>query len=153
MKKLVVFSVIMVFLLMFAIQSKSQHHPQHNTPHADLHAVHNHHFSVFGGLTSNLHAEHTDFSIGADYEFRLPSLNHKLGIGLLGDFVFAEYSEMILAVPAFVHPFGNFKFLLAPGIVRAEEHMGKFSISPTFNLDIINGHTSLVYGFTFGRGL
>ena len=128
----------------------------------------NHHFAVFGGLTSNFEAKHTDFSFGVDYEFRLPIYNHKIGIGLLGDYVLAKHYEIIVGLPVFIHPAGGLKIFTAPGFAIVEGvsekhfvlrigsgydfHLGRFSLGPVISADLIEGHVSLVYGMTFGLG-
>ena len=68
-------------------------------------------------------------------------------------------------VGIWVHPDGGFKFLLAPGLethsghteflVRAGAYYDfrvKSLISPTVNVDFVDGEEILVYGLTFGRG-
>ena len=139
--------------------------------HTNIHDIHKHHIAVFVGATSNLDAEHTDFTAGIDYEFRTPFLHNKLGIGLFGEIVFAEHKETIVGLPIVYHPSESFKFLVAPGMAFAEDdhghshkefifrfgtayelHVSGFSISPTLNADLIDGHFSLVYGFSLGFG-
>lgn len=154
----------------FTIQHKDgeSHHPKQ---YHENHQVHSHHLVVFTGATSNLEAKHTDFSLGIDYEYRLPVWHNKLGIGLLGELVFAEHKETIIGVPIFFHPVGSLKFLFAPGMAFTEDehghshnhfvsrvglgydfHIKTISITPGFSADFIEGHISLIYGISLGIG-
>lgn len=129
----------------------------------DGHHFNANHIGLFSGATSNLDAKHTYFTVGGDYEHRL---GHLFGVGLLADFVFASHLETILGGVLFFHPIGSLKFLLAPAVELTEGHsvfvaraglgydfhLGNFSLTPTFNADLIKGHVSLVYGMAFGLG-
>jgi len=167
----------------------------------ELYASGNHknHLGLFLGSTSNLDAKHTDFTLGADYEYRLPFAHGLVGIGFIGDVVLAEHKEMLFMGSVIYHPLGSLKFYVGNGLALAEHevhavvedhhsvnglhkssgetqinsaeaetetqnyyvfrigtgydfHVGGFSLTPTFNWDIINGHSSLAYGLTFGLG-
>lgn len=155
-----VFATVFVFNMGLYAQVNDQHY-----------GIHNHHLAIFTGSTSNLEAEYTDFSIGADYEYRLAYGHNKFGVGLIGEIVFAEHQETIIALPIFYHPTENFKFFYAPGFAIAEGehgeshkafwsrlgvgydfHLGNYSIAPGFAADFIEGNVSLVYGLSFGMG-
>ena len=127
---------------------------------------HKHHVGVFAsGATTNLHEDHTSFTLGADYEYRI---SPRVGIGVLGDVVFAPHRETILAGALVTHPAGGLKVLFAPGVIFIDGssenhfvarfgfgydfHVARASLAPTFNLDVIEGHVSLVYGVTLGFG-
>ncbi len=156
--------------------TKQEHHGRKK--HSDHH-VHDFHLAVFGGLTTNMDADHTDFSLGGDLEYRLPIMDRRLGIGILGDVVFAEHTEIILGVPLFFHYGGGFKVFAAPGIAILEHthvdilghkhtekeeefvvrlgagydfHIDNYSITPNVSADFIDGNTSLVYGIALGIG-
>ncbi len=161
MKKTTLF-IIIIIITIFGFSNMLMAGQQ-----SDFHA---HHLGGFVGMASNTDAHHTDFTLGADYEYRLPIFGHKTGVGLIADFVFAEHRETILAVSFIYHPTGNVKLLLAPGLAFAEEHghsaehfiwrlgsaydfhVGQYSISPTLNFDFIEKHLVLAYGITFGLG-
>ena len=149
---------------------------------------HPHHLAFFVGSTSNLHAHHTDFTVGGDYEYRLPFADNKFGIGAIGDFVFAEHTESLFMGALTFHPTGSFKIYVANGIAITEHevqvsadshydpyhsaeletesvkhhvlrvgsgydiHLGIVSLTPTFNWDLIEGHSSLSYGIAIGIG-
>lgn len=151
----------------FAIQHEDgESHQQKN------HQVYSHHLAVFAGAVSNLEAEHTDFSLGIDCEYRLPLWHNRIGVGLLGEIVFAEHKETIAGLPVFIHPGGGLKLFYAPGIAMAEDehgrsynhfvsrmglgydfHIKSISITPGLAGDLIEGHISLVYGLSLGIGL
>ncbi len=139
----------------------------------------NHHAAVFVGATSNLYAKHTDFTIGLDYEYRL---NKFFGVGFIGDYVMADKSETLLMAGLFYHPIASLKLYTGNGIAIVTEveedtqhnenegeeksvsyyafrlgtgydfHITNFSITPTISWDLINGHSSIVYGLSFGIG-
>lgn len=150
-----------------------------------------HHFGAFIGMTNNIDLEHTDITLGADYEYRV---SEAFGAGFIADFVFADHAESIFFAGLFYHVTPNLKFTLGNGIAMAEHvvhveasdhrtlfkssddepeteiatetethyalrvgaeydfHVGAFSISPTLNWDLINKHSSIAYGITFGYG-
>lgn len=85
----------------------------------------NHHIAVFLGATSNLDAEHTDFTIGGDYAYRLSDL---FSLGLIGDVVLADYTEILIMPALTVHPMaGGLRFFAAPGIAIID--------TPTLEID------------------
>lgn len=77
-----------------------------------------HHLGVFFGNTNNTHLKHTDFTLGADYEYRLSNL---FGIGLIGDLVLADHKETLVMGGIFVHPAGGLKFVVGNGLAFAEQ--------------------------------
>lgn len=158
---------------------------------------HKHHFGIFAGVTNNIDAELSDFSVGVDYEYFINLASQKVGIGFIGDVVFADHTEYIAMGGIFYHPSSSFKIIIGNGIAAAEHevhaiytengdgynslaklntvnaessesewvthyvlrlgaaydfHIGNFSISPTFNYDLIDGHGYAIYGLTFGIG-
>ncbi|MCF6268182.1 MAG: hypothetical protein L3J41_00560 [Melioribacteraceae bacterium] len=141
-----------------------------------------HHVGVFAGATSNLYLEHTYFTLGVDYEYRL---NHSFGLGLIGDYVMADHAETLLMGGIFYHPISSLKIYVGNGVALLTEvnkatehednnesegeeksvsyyvfrlgtgydfHVSGFSVTPTVAWDLINGHSSIVYGLTFGIG-
>ncbi len=136
----------------------------HGDTLAEDHHEKDHHAALFVGGTTNFDHSSTDFTLGGEYEFRLPLLHRLLGIGIFGEAVFAEHKEVLCGVPVFVHPVAGLKFFAAPGalIVESEAHflvrvgtgydfhIGAFSITPTVYTDIVEGHASLAYGVSFG---
>jgi hypothetical protein len=43
--------------------------------HESSHSEHRHHLAALVGATSNLDSEHTDLTIGGDYQYRLSTRN------------------------------------------------------------------------------
>jgi hypothetical protein len=115
MKKLFfVFLLISIGSAAFAEENSSIHSTEGN------HQAHRNHVAIFTGLTTNMEHENTDFSLGLDYEYRLPIWHDILGIGIFGEMVFTDHTEYIVGVPVFLHPSGGLKFWLAPGLVMME---------------------------------
>lgn len=133
---------------------------------------HKHHAGVFLGMTNNTHLEHTDFTIGADYEYRISKM---FGGGVIADFVLAEHMETLIMAGVFVHPLESLKIIVGNGLAFAEGmdengdstteshyvfrlgaaydfHVKNITISPTVNWDSIEGHSSIAYGVTIGFG-
>jgi len=170
-------------------EAEQQEHATHQNHHQDTvgHAVHRHHVAFFSGAGSNVDQNHTNFTLGLEYAYRLSIWQNRLGIGVVAERVFADFSETLLAGNAIAHLGHGFKALVASGIVFAQEehivdagpeetghgeaaqsetvrellirtgvskdfHVGNFSLTPTLNLDFINGSAVLVYGFSVGRG-
>ena len=104
-----------------------------------------HHFGVFVGPTSNFHTEHTDFTLGADYEFHV---NKYFGVGVIADFVFADHSETLLMSGLFFHPFGSFKINIGNGIAIAEavDHSDSHSTETDDHHDSHGHHVELLTG-------
>ena len=176
--------------------SVDQQHSQsslENEHHDDDKHYHTQHAAVFAGVTINLHTEENSPTLGADWEYRLPLLDHGMGLGMITDLVLAEATEFIVAPAVFLHPFAGLKFAVAPGLIFIQDHtgtetttagdgvqgapflaksegnhdpsslmvrlglaydihLGKTSLSPTLNADLIHEHWSLVFGLAFGLG-
>lgn len=123
-----------------------------------------HHLGLFVGSTSNFSAHHTSFSLGSDYEYRISNL---LGVGLLGEMVFAEHKETLVFGSLFVHPIEGLKIVFGNGLAFVEDkshyvfrlgtgydfHVGSLSVTPTINFDFGDGNSFAVYGITFAIGL
>ncbi len=122
---------------------------------------HRHHVGLFLG---NTHAGGEDkFTVGVDYEYRLTPI---FGVGGLVDHASGDHDATIVGGALFVHPWGNSRVLLAPGIEHAhghneflvrvgvsyDFHIGRLTVSPTLNVDFVDGEENTVYGLTFGYG-
>ncbi len=112
----------------------------------------------------NTHSEGEDwFSVGIAYEYRL---NEILGVGGLFEHIGGDLNEFIGAVPLFIHPYKGWRFILAPGLdyrhdrsdflirtgVAYEFEIDRWSITPEFNVDFVDGEQVPVYGVSFGYG-
>lgn len=81
--------------------------------HGEAHHFHPNHVALFLGGTTHLEkGTGTYFSLGTDYEYRVSSL---VGIGVIGELIFAEETEYLLALPLFLHMTDSLWFRLAPG--------------------------------------
>lgn len=85
------------------------------------HIHHSHHAGIFLGVTSNLETEHNDFSIGIDYEYRLPVLQRIFGIGVMGEAVFSEEAEYIAGIPVYIHLTDFLRLFAAPSMLFVHE--------------------------------
>jgi hypothetical protein len=138
--------------------------------HAEEHEHHHHvnHVALFLGATSTLgDMSATHFTIGADYEHRLPFL-HEVGVGVLVDSAIASETETLLAGFVAVHPIGGLMLLGAAGAAVTglghDGHLGlragaayffpvgELSVGPEVSLDHVNGENAVVYGISAGTG-
>ena len=134
---------------------------EHPSEHQGGHNEHRHHVAVFSG---NTHSEGEDgATFGMDYEYRIMDW---LGAGILYDYAGEQLDSHIVALPIFLHPFGNVKLLVAPGIehkhhhdenllrlgVIYDWHINSYSVSPVVEADFVHGKASYVYGISVGRG-
>ena len=170
---------------MFSTNAISQHIKEEYSDHPSekSHDFHEHHLALFGGMTTNFTHHDNFLTIGLDYEYRLPFVNNKFGIGFGVEYLKGDTKEMLFEVLIIYHPIGRLKFVAAPMFAIFEEHVegdhgtheavetitknefgfrigtaydfhvNKFTISPTVNLDLISQTTALAYGIAFGVGL
>ncbi len=82
---------------------------------------HNHHFSIFNGLSTNTHSRETDFTIGAEYAYSLPAISKQLAFGLLYEYVWGSHPENIFGIPVFYKFSDGFTVLLAPCFAMLDE--------------------------------
>lgn len=127
---------------------------------------HANHIGLFLGATRL--EGHSSFTIGADYERRLPVAHDRLAVGALIDAaVGKEPNHVIVAGTISLRPVNAFKLLVAPGVEFANghreallrvgaavdlPHIGVLTVSPGVYLDFVGGHRAVVYGVTFGTG-
>ncbi len=158
----------------------SEQHEELKYKEEDNHTLHRHHAGVFAGATTYFEEEKTYFTLGIDYEYRLPILHNKFGIGLMGEMVFGEENEYIAGVPVFFHLSDWMRVFVAPSLLFLPEeielvegiettieahskyitvaglfvdiHMRGFTISPTVKVEFIGSNIGLAYGLTFAKG-
>lgn len=170
----IILCILLSNTLMYA-----QHHDEHNE-HAkqashDHHSKH--HVAIFNGATT-VPAHHlTVYTIGVDYEYRISNL---VGMGILGEIIKTESSEIVTGISVFAHPIKGLKFVAAPLIVYSKPHqsdehhvdthdlkreshlffrlgagydfhLGKLSIGPSINYDI-GKVKAISYGLSVGIG-
>jgi hypothetical protein len=120
MRKLLLSIVLAATTIAIYAQHGTHSEDSHKDVHHDSHA-HKHHLAIFNGTATSFTHHFTAYSLGVDYEYRLTGF---LGLGLLAEAVFAESQELIAGLPVFLHPFGNFKALIAPMVLFSEAHDG-----------------------------
>lgn len=99
--------------------SGSVEHSSHGRGHGGGHASLNH-VALFSGATTNFAHDATDFTLGLDYERRLPWADGMFGVGLFAESIFAEHSEYLFGLPLFAHPYEGLKIYAAPAVIIAE---------------------------------
>ena len=141
---------------------------EHEEGHEEHHHHHMNHVAQFLGATSGLgDMSTTHFTVGADFEHRLPFL-HEVGVGVLVDSAIASSTETLLAGFVAVHPFEGLMLLGAAGVAVTglghDGHLGlragaayfvpvgAFSIGPAVSVDHVDGENALVYGVSIGTG-
>ena len=96
-------------------------HATDDAHHGDEKAHHSRsHVAVFAGNTQL--EGHSAFTFGADFEYRLPFLNDRIGVGALAEAAFGDHTATVVGGVLFVHPVGNFKVLFAPSAEFSEGH-------------------------------
>ncbi len=126
MKLTTLLSIVFMSMSVLLNAQHNDHNDGHSqaSGHGDDHAKKNH-IAVFLGGTSNFDHHSTDFSVGLDYEYRL---NKWLGLGLMGEAVFAASTELIAGVPLFFHPAKGLKLVIAPIGVFTEVHIDSHEV-------------------------
>jgi len=130
---------------------------------------HDNHVAIFAGLT---HAEGENaFTLGADYERRLPGDASMFGVALLVDATVQEkgdsHKHTIYAGGVMIHPWEGLKLGAFGGVERPDGEgnkgfvrgtvgydipMGHMSLTPGVSVDRAGGHTAVVYGVSLGYG-
>ena len=122
---------------------------------------HKNHMSLFLGSTQEGSEE--SFTIGLDYEYRI---RKHLGIGAFADYAGGDIRSTAFGVPLGVHPTVDWILFAGPGLDHHEGEndflvrigtmyhfeVGKWTIAPALNLDIVDGDELWVYGVNIGRG-
>jgi hypothetical protein len=119
-----------------------------------------------GVFTGTTHTEgENEFTVGADYEYRVPGVSF-LGVGGLVDHAGGELDSTVVAAAAFIHFRKRVRLLVAPGIERSHGdneslvragvayrlRLKRLTISPEFNVDFVDGEEITVYGVSVGWG-
>lgn len=162
-----IFNTIMIIFLSLGLYAQHANHgAQVHSKHNDGHHEDGHHskwhVAVFNGATTNFDYSHTDYTIGADVEYRF---HDKFGLGLGIEHIAASHPETVVAIPLFFHPYKGLKLIAAPIAVNYsgnthygarlgagyDFHVGKLSVGPLVALDMTNT-TAVVYGVSIGMG-
>jgi hypothetical protein len=103
------------------------------------------------------------FTVGLAYGYRLTEL---FGAGAFWEYAADPFDKWSAAVALLIYPYKGLRFELAPGLehdegeneflfrtgVAYEFEIGRWSITPEFNVDFVDGEESYVYGLSFGWG-
>ena len=182
MRKFIIGTLLFVI---FSHEIKAQHHTeskQENDHPVEHSHMHKNHIALFPGGTHSLNHPIMHFTVGIDYERRLAWLDNKLGIGILGEAIFADHLEVLTGIPVSYHPVSSLKLILAPLIefhkatheshddhTHADSytsefgyrmglaysfHFGNWALAPSVNMDFIgkDSHASMVFGVGIGYG-
>jgi hypothetical protein len=151
----------LITILLVALTTQALAAEGHSSEHQGGHTEHRHHVALFSG---NTHSEGEDgATFGMDYEYRIMDW---LGAGILYDYAGEQLDSHVVALPIFLHPIGNVKLLVAPGIehkhhedenllrlgVIYDWHINSYSVSPVVEVDLVHGKASYIYGISVGRG-
>ena len=133
---------------------------------ADHQEFHRHHVGVFLGAGSRPEGgswEH-GFAGGMDYEYRFSKW---MGVGFLAEAASGGLRDAVVAGLVFVHPWKGLLLAVGPGAefsphdtafvarfgVPYQLPVGeRFTIAPNFNVDLVHGEPTYIYGFTLGFG-
>jgi hypothetical protein len=133
---------------------------------ADAHEFHRHHVGLFLGAGSREEGgdwEH-GFAGGMDYEYRFSKW---LGVGFLAEGTAGDLRDGVFAGLVFVHPWKGLLLAAGPGAevsshgteyitrlgVAYQFPIGeRFTIAPNFNVDLLRGDPTYIYGIVLGVG-
>lgn len=148
--------------LMTGSSMAEENHGDHASSHYPAHIV-----GIFTGITDG---DTSDFTFGAEYEFRI---NEMFGVGGVVEYTSAAHHDdgvTVALAAVHVHPYGGLR--LTGGIGKewiGGEHphsdtlyrlgaaydieIGNFglAIAPTFNVDFVGSHETYVYGLVLSK--
>lgn len=165
MMKKYLFLLALMFLIPLGLIAQEDTENGENTEEVELSEDHFsvYHAGIFLGATTNLEHDATDFTLGLDYEYRLPYIDYLFGVGFVIEAVFAEHKESILAIPVTIHPpLGDLKFYFAPGIMFGDKvvetpvntHDVRFNKKPVIQTEVAGPvQTEFKTHFLFRIGL
>ena len=131
------------------------------------HDFHRHHVGLFLGAASRPEDHGSDehgFAAGMDYEYRF---SQWAGIGVLAEAASGDLRDAVVAGLVFVHPWKGLLFAAGAGAeissddsefvtrlgVAYQFPLGKrFTIAPNFNVDLVRGDPTYIYGIVLGVG-
>jgi hypothetical protein len=133
----------------------------HDSEHSHLNTL-----GVFLGNTyeDGDHGSENGFSFGLNYERRFSKF---LGVGGFYEYAAGDFDKWSVGVPLFIHPYREFRFVLAPGLEHRHgddeflfrigvgyefQLKERWIISPEFNVDFVDGEDAQVFGISFGIG-
>lgn len=117
------------------------------------------HLAVFYGAT--VHDGHPAHTLGLDYEYHM---NKQFGFISLAEYIAHEEAAGLFGGGLAYHPFGGAKLALIPALEMNSHHSAfvlrtnlewafhfdQYSASPSYSLDLVEGHAVNVFGLAFG---
>jgi hypothetical protein len=146
----------------FTAAAAEQGHGQHEE--ARHYHVNTAEVFIGGTYEDGEHGSEDGFTVGLTYERRLSEL---LGVGGFYEYAAGDFDKWSIGVPLFIHPYGGFRFELAPGMEHRDgdddflfrtgvgyefELSERWMMMPEFNVDFVDGDESYVFGVSFGYG-
>lgn len=128
-------------------------------PHGAHHAPR--HASLFVGAADPAH--HAVVALGADLEWRLSA---PLGVAAFGDVALGAHPHGLVGAGAVLHPAAGLRVFGGPAVAISEGHrdlagrvglgydlhLGRYSLTPTVNVDVTADAVTPTVGFGFGAG-
>jgi hypothetical protein len=156
------------FVVTAPVYASSREHADHQEHGEGL--DHRHHAALFLANTYSTSEDKSALSIGLDYEYRISLL---FGTGLMYDYATPSLDMHVFVVPLYYHPGGDWRMFAGPGVESSSHtdhghtsHEEKFlvrvgmmyswhftdrySLTPTFEIDIVDGHQSYILGVGLG---
>lgn len=151
-----------------ATTTANESHPVDDAAdHAAEHVAHHHHLGVFlGGGVRDEHGEvASGFALGFEYEYRVHPL---IGVGGLVEVATGDLRDVVVMAPVVVHPWRGLKLVAAPGAEFRRDEDAEFlirlgvgylvpfrrvTVGPEFNVDVVDGHPTVIVGISVGFGL
>lgn len=156
---------ILGLFMFFSSGLLAQHHEEHHEHHA-----HNNHVGIFMGSTAQYNNGRHLYTLGLDYT---RFLNHRQNFGISSflEVFFSDEAQWLGGVPIVYKPSKNLILRSGPGIelvrdsnnkikghfvlrtgVAYDIHLKHLTITPSFDLDYVRYHPSMVWGVTLGKG-
>lgn len=156
--------IVVIVALMFSSMAVAD-----ETHAGSDHSFHKNHAALFLGNTQGEHGD-SGISMGVDYEHRI---NKWFGLGGLVEYAGGDLGNLRIALPLFIHPYKEWRFIAAVGGEIYKEHgsEGKdrgfvfrtgvgylfpvgndFTVAPEFFVDFSEHETLIIFGLSVGYG-
>jgi hypothetical protein len=155
---------VLVSLLLFPAALAAQEEHELDSEESAVHETGHHKNHLALALSVIFEEDETGPGLGLDYERRF---SRRFGIGALAHYAFGDLRAWVVAAPIFLHATDRLTFQLGAGYEKASGHdgealirlgveyafhVGRFTIAPAFNVDIIEDDEILLLGVNIGRG-
>lgn len=134
-------------------------------PHAEGDGAHAHHVAAFGGATVSAHE--TAPSVGLDYSFHPDFMDHRIGLGALGDATFGHALEVVIGLAVAAKGPIGLQLAVGPILILVEDEKSwggrvnlsygyaldaRWSVGPSVSADFVPHATMYVLGVNGGLG-